>query len=562
MKKIKLYDVHGVSATSNYKSLITDDEQYFYWDNKRFINYLPGDVVFWINRLDKEVLYTEIDKTDVVPTFKDGRNLVIDGDYHVFAKAQTESQFEVFYRFKILKKIKIIDGWSYTDTGTFSAQLMAYILYEDGVGDAAKRISKIDDLIKLFTNGPAFELLNAAKNLLLEKKTGSKSLMKEPISRVVAFSPKEIVDHIHEYLNNRGFKYHYEEIANFFLALKTKPFIILAGISGTGKTQLPRMFAQAIGMKANIIQVPVRPDWTDGSDLLGYTSLDGKFVPKNLTIAIEKANLKPNEPHFFILDEMNLARVEHYFSDFLSIIETREWTDKKGSNIVTDSILSEEVFQNGKNSEGFKKLGWPKNLYLIGTVNMDETTHAFSRKVLDRANSIEMNDIDLDWIIPSSSVVNNLSDVTNSFLEAEYLMSIDLSGDDRKSIDDEINILKKVNKILQTADMQFAYRVRDEIAFYLILNKKYNLINDNAALDFQLVQKILPRIHGSSERIQRVLIDLLNLLEGKAFKSETFSYLEIEKTFDDGDLKYRRSIKKILFMLKRFDEDRFTSFWL
>ena len=105
-----------------------------------------------------------------------------------------------------------------------------------------------------------------------------------------------------------------------------------------------------------------------------------------MTIAIQKATANPGKPYFFILDEMNLARVEHYFSDFLSVIETRE---RVGNQIKTDPILREEILNSAKNKNDFAVAGWPQNLYLIGTVNMDETTHSFSRKVLDRANSIE-----------------------------------------------------------------------------------------------------------------------------------------------------------------------------
>ena len=121
-----------------------------------------------------------------------------------------------------------------------------------------------------------------------------------------------------------------------------------------------------------------------------------------------------------------------------------------------------------------------------------------------------------------------------------------------------------VNNILEKADLHFAYRVRDEIAFYLILNKKHKLIDAEIAFDFQLVQKVLPRIHGSSERVQKVLIELLYLLEkGKNENVRTdIEFSEIEKQFPLESLNYKRSSKKILFMLKRFDDDRFTSFWL
>lgn len=371
---------------------------------------------------------------------------------------------------------------------------------------------------------------------------------------------KRMVAHVHQYIASVGFQYQYEEIANFYLALKAKPFVILAGISGTGKTQLPRIFAEAIGMsKEQVIQMPVRPDWTDGSDLLGYTSLDGQFKPKDLTLAIQKAHNNPDKPYFFILDEMNLARVEHYFSDFLSVIETRE---RKNGKITTDSILRDEVIRNAANASEFKAMGWPQNLYLIGTVNMDETTHAFSKKVLDRANSIEMNEVDLGWIKRSSTSEKPLEDIDNSFFVTEFIRSLDLSDEDKNSIQSEMELLKQVNFILQKADLHFAYRVRDEVAFYLVLNNKYKLIENKAAMYFQLVQKVLPRIHGSSERVQTVLVELLNLFEGNNFRSTNFEYAQIEGKIDINNLEYKRSSKKILFMLKRFDDDRFTSFWL
>ena len=116
------------------------------------------------------------------------------------------------------------------------------------------------------------------KHVLAEFITNIPQPTKNPIAKneTKKMNPKEIIEYTHQYLGSLGFQYQYEEIANFYLALKAKPFVILAGISGTGKTQLPRKFAEAIGMsKEQVIQVPVRPDWTDGSDLLGYTSLDG-----------------------------------------------------------------------------------------------------------------------------------------------------------------------------------------------------------------------------------------------------------------------------------------------
>jgi hypothetical protein len=408
---------------------------------------------------------------------------------------------------------------------------------------------------KKFNNKIIDSLIDDLKTSTKKPETVEKSPAKETKAKI-----KYILNYVHQFISSKGFRFSYEEVANFYLSQKTKPFVILAGISGTGKTQLPRMFAKALGMKENqVIQIPVRPDWTDGSDLLGYTGLDEEFKPKELTLAILEARKVPEKPYFFILDEMNLARVEHYFSDFLSIIETRRWSNNK---IVTDPILRKEALDKAKNAERFSDLRWPENLYLIGTVNMDETTHAFSRKVLDRANSIEMNEVNLDWLENSRKTVEPYNGVDNTFFGTKFLGSIDLTIEQKNSIRAEIDLLKEVNEILKIADLHFAYRVRDEVAFYLILNQEYGLMDPKVAMDFQLVQKVLPRIHGSSERVQTVLLKLFNLLEGTDFRTDSFEYDQLEEKISEETLKYPRASKKIKFMLKRYEDDRFTSFWL
>jgi MoxR-like ATPase len=380
-----------------------------------------------------------------------------------------------------------------------------------------------------------------------------------PISSLTS---KLIIEHIESYINSIGFNFKREEIANFYLSLKTKPFVILAGISGTGKTQLPRLFAEAVGMsKEQVIQVPVRPDWTDASDLIGYTALNGKFISKPLTDAILKAKEFPNKPFFFILDEMNLARVEHYFSDFLSIIETRTHDDGK---IITDLIITESQIKDAQNKEIFENLHWPENLYLIGTVNMDETTHPFSRKVLDRANSIEMNTVELDWLEKQSETLNPLVDFTNDHLCGKLIGSKDLSDEDKIKTNNELNELKEINDILRIADLHFAYRVRDEIIFYATHAKNEGLLKENEALDFQFMQKILPRIHGSSIRTQKVLVGLINRFSRENLSKENPDMSTIQKNKESWIKKsnYPKSLEKLIFMLERFDEDRFTSFWV
>lgn len=559
-EQVMVYEVKS-SANVNADKLFSPDRKYFYWNDTAFKNLKIGDYVFVVNIHSNIVLFSKLDFDNISVSISNDKTSFSDlgKEYLVSGK------WEKFIRLSIIKELSTPDNWKWKSLGSSETT------YLNGprinTEKSENRISNITQLKELTSDPHICDVLNncfenySTRNPKITPITNNDKKEIEKVAlKELPMANKRIVAHVHQYIASVGFQYQYEEIANFYLALKAKPFVILAGISGTGKTQLPRKFAEAIGMsKEQVIQVPVRPDWTDGSDLLGYTGLDGQFKPKDLTLAIQRAYKNPDKPYFFILDEMNLARVEHYFSDFLSVIETRE---KKDGKITTDSILRDEVIQNAANPSEFKTMGWPQNLYLIGTVNMDETTHAFSKKVLDRANSIEMNEVDLGWITRSSTSDKPLEDIGNSFFATEFIGSLDLSDEDKNTLQSEMELLKKVNAILQKADLHFAYRVRDEVAFYLILNKKYELIETNAAMDFQLVQKVLPRIHGSSERVQTVLVELLNLLEGKNFRSTNFEYAQIEGKIDINNLKYKRSSKKILFMLKRFDDDRFTSFWL
>ena len=192
--------------------------------------------------------------------------------------------------------------------------------------------------------------------------------------------------HIHSYLTSKGFLYSTENIANLYLSLRSKPFVIISGISGTGKTKIVQLFAEAVGATEENGQfklISVRPDWSDSSDLLGYKNLQEQFVEGQLTEMVKRAHDRPQLPHFVVLDEMNLARVEYYLSEFLSIMESRREED---GQVVSSTLVTTD--------EG--EFSLPNNLYIIGTVNMDETTHPFSKKVLDRANTIEFNEIHLN----------------------------------------------------------------------------------------------------------------------------------------------------------------------
>ena len=146
----------------------------------------------------------------------------------------------------------------------------------------------------------------------------------------------------------------------FYLCLKTKPFVILSGISGTGKSKMVKLFAEALGANSKnnrFKMIPVKPEWSDSTDLLGYRNIEGNFILGIITSIAYSAIKNPKFPYFICLDEMNLARVEYYFSDILSLMETR----RRDSNfkIVTEKFFSKEQF--GKDKEAFEKY---KDIYI------------------------------------------------------------------------------------------------------------------------------------------------------------------------------------------------------
>lgn len=373
---------------------------------------------------------------------------------------------------------------------------------------------------------------------------------------------------IQTYIRQKGFSYPEHLIENFYLSLKTKPFVILAGVSGTGKTKLVKLFAEALGAIASNQQftlIPVRPDWSDPSDLLGYKDLSGAFRPGPLALVLEEA-LKPEnrrKPYFVCLDEMNLARVEHYFSDVLSVLETQEW---RGSRIVTTRLLQPEMLSQEEDRARFGDLHIPDNVYLIGTVNMDETTHPFSKKVLDRANTIEFNYIALDQypFLEEEDEGLSMYPVSNGFLRSEYLQLVDVYHEQRELVEKVTEKLVRINQILEPIHAHIGFRIRDAVCFYMIYNEQFGLMSEDEAFDHQLLQKLLPRIQGSSISIKRALLLLMKEALGTNFSidehMEDASPLYLRQ--DWSETRYPRSARKLGFMLGRLEEDGFTSYWL
>ena len=270
-------------------------------------------------------------------------------------------------------------------------------------------------------------------------------------------STKDTLDQIKKYIAAKGFTFNEGLVENYYLSLKSKPFVILAGTSGTGKTRLVRLFAEAIGatsQNGRYKLVSVRPDWSDSSDLFGHVNLNDKFIPGAIIDFVKQAELDSRNPYFLCLDEMNLARVEYYLSDILSIIETREYVDGK---VTTDPLITENYYGADITAKGkYGVVRIPENLYIIGTVNMDETTFPFSRKVLDRANTIEFSTVELLANFDSTQGEVKAIFADNTFMKADYVF-FNQCASDKDFVEDVCIELQDINKILEKATMFGAY---------------------------------------------------------------------------------------------------------
>ena len=412
--------------------------------------------------------------------------------------------------------------------------------------------------IKQYTNDPDFiRMFKEAVEFLENKYNWEKGEKIVEENKVTDISSKESINFIYSYIASQGYEYDYTLISNLYLSLKTKPFVILAGISGTGKSKIVRLFAESLGATVENNQfnmISVRPDWNDSTELIGYKNIESKFIKGKLTQIIEEASQNLDKPYFVCLDEMNLARVEYYLSDYLSVIESRR---KIEDEIMTDKL----IYDSEINEE--EKLSLPENLYIIGTINMDDTTFQFSRKVLDRANTIEFSEVNLENLFGLTSIEENVDksiEVYNDFLKSTYLKTLDIEDEYR---DYAVKINKKIisiNEILKKSQKQFAYRVRDEILFYMIENKKANLLDEDEAFDYQIMQKVLPAISGSENLVKETLVNLFNFVCEKEILNDS-DIDQAEQFLNSQDIKYRKSAEKIIYMLKGYDYDGYASYW-
>ena len=389
---------------------------------------------------------------------------------------------------------------------------------------------------------------------------------------------------------------------SYLSIFRTKPFLLLAGISGTGKSRIVKEMAYASCPEeedlrkdavapGNYLLVEVKPNWHDSTELLGYEStIKESYILTPFVKFLYKAMKYPNIPFFVCLDEMNLAPVEQYFAEFLSILESRKLLED-GETILTEPLIKADIFKkypslvydlkgiNKPKEESAKYNSYdipgtyeeqeeyrlnddtfrilktdglriPQNVLIVGTVNMDETTHQFSRKVIDRAMTIEMNEVKFDTFFDSSDELGYIDEP----LGKEYFLpkytsakkALESIPEDAEFIKKEVpKLLEQLNKALDGTPFKIAYRVQNELVLYFVSLReetKYKTLTSeellSKAMDGILMMKVLPRIEGDKD-----------LLE------EPFKRLE------DFAKNYTNANAKIEEMQTRLKKSHYTSFW-
>lgn len=365
----------------------------------------------------------------------------------------------------------------------------------------------------------------------------------------------------------------------------TKPFVILTGRTGTGKTRLAEYLGEWMGGRDRCLVQPVGADWTDNRNVVGYFNpLVDQYESTSILNFILEAQDDQGHPYFLVLDEMNLSHVEYYFADFLSAMESgREIPLHERPDAVSAGSVDDE---NGRCIP--QSVGIPSNLFVVGTVNVDETTKMFSPKVLDRANVIEFEVTSgefssfIDGISDEAGPTGELGDIEPSEREGEEFLnlsyaarSVDIDGSSanlpnlpKEKGESFRKALKSVFRIMERESAQFGYRTGAEAWRYARVD--YCLSEGDwdwkASFDDQMVQKVLPKLHGGRDELLELLVALGRFFATeKSEKAEEIldgdsNPLDHREWEEDDDPTFEKSMNKTAELLEQLAQNRFASF--
>lgn len=353
------------------------------------------------------------------------------------------------------------------------------------------------------------------------------------------------IDVINEAIKASGLIFNPKFVERYVCSLLTKPFVILSGLTGSGKTQLAMAFPKLICKDSSQYKlIPVGADWTNREQLQGYPNAlrPGEYVmPDNGALQLILEASKPenqDKPYFLVLDEMNMSYVERYFADFLSAMESGEAIPLWSGNDKVPATIT-----------------LPKNLFIIGTINVDETTYMFSPKVLDRANVIEfrINKEQMMEYLDGTGTITKLENcceqAADFVVKANKEYAGSLSAEMKTTLIDMFDTLGKIQK-------EFGYRTAHEMSRYITITKCFTEMSDNESIDSAIVQKLLPKVHGSRKKVTPVLKALWAICyNAEAVEIDTLEALPEASTF-----KYPLTAEKIWRMFQIAQDNGFTSF--
>ena len=512
------------------------------------------------------------------------------------------------------------------DSGEMKAALVIWLLRNNPIKDETS--SGIKDALGVIITNPLYQILTDFEEELLEQYLS----FSESVSYINDMDIKQSVNPINNKMTLNT--PHTNSYKKYLLALRTKPFLLLAGISGTGKSRIVREFAFKSCPKylqdkdgttpGNYCMIEVKPNWHDSTELLGYYSnLSKEYQFKKFVKFLVKAKMYPDVPFFVCLDEMNLAPVEQYFAEVLSILETRkhprnpETKEVDMKTIKTEVIVEAKYFQqlgkmpifkNKETGDPLKQkltdrdiymklygideekdineevgnktelttlgLTLPGNVLIIGTVNMDDTTHQFSRKVIDRAMTIEMNGGNLSAMFGGSKNLEYLEDeaeqqkwqnaFTQRYISADEVL--EAHPQEAETIMEKLpERLNELNKALKGTPFEVSYRVLNELTIMVGVllddNEEGKSIDDiiNQAVDNILLMKILPRIEGDADMfaIKKKDVQYDNRLK---WLESIAPDISTDGEEEEKDSK-QTAREKIHEMIERLDNQEFTRFW-
>ncbi|WP_394877501.1 McrB family protein [Mammaliicoccus lentus] len=392
-----------------------------------------------------------------------------------------------------------INSYEYSDSEGFSYEFnneLKYIKLDD---EDFKNLIKTDNNIAYISTQLSLsieERLNKEKNNIMKKTLSDKE--------EIELQEEKFLKYFFKVLKNEKLIYREKDILNFHTAMKSSNLVILSGMSGTGKSKLVKAYAEALNLKDGFKFIPVSPSWTDDSDIIGYAdTLNMIYRPDDYGLIETLLNAKeePSKLHIICFDEMNLARIEHYFSQFLSLLES----DVENRKL---RLYNKELGGKLYNSSKYKyEIPIGKNVYFVGTANVDDTTYHFSNKVLDRANLITLKVMPFEELVKISRT-EKINALAEDAYNNEY---VDKFYNSNKTIELDIKViefLQELHNLLMEINSQSGIgpRVIRQIDSYIKnIPKNEGVLNENEALDLQIVQRILSKVRGSREELSEYL---------------------------------------------------------